>query len=87
MLIFGVIDDWREFSIWAKFLVQIIAVSCLVVFGVKTQIAFLNQTTNLIVTFIWVLGITNAFNHLDVMDGIAGGVGLIVSGAFSSSAS
>jgi len=82
MLAFGIIDDWRELSIWAKFLVQIIAVGLLAFFGVKTQIVGIGNILNIIVTFIWVLGITNAFNHLDVMDGLAGGAAIIVSAAF-----
>lgn len=82
MLIFGVIDDWRELSIWAKFAVQIIATSLLIFFGTKTQIVYIGNLPNIIITFIWVLGITNAFNHLDVADGVASGTALAVSTAF-----
>jgi len=82
MLAFGILDDWRELSIWAKFLVQIIAISLLIFFGIRTQIVYIGNLLNIIVTFIWVLGITNAFNHLDVMDGMASGTALIVSAAF-----
>ena len=82
MLIFGVVDDWHELSIWAKFLVQIIATGLLVLFGIRTQIIYIGNLVNIIITFIWVLGITNAFNHLDVMDGIASGTAIIVSSAF-----
>ncbi len=82
MLIFGIIDDWRELSIISKFLVQIIATSLLIAFGVRTQIIHLGNFFNILITFIWVLGITNAFNHLDIMDGLCAGVGLIVSLSF-----
>lgn len=78
MFIVELIDDWREFSIIIKFLVQIIATAFLIFFGVKTQIVGIGNSLNLIITFIWILGITNAFNHLDVLDGAAGGVGVIV---------
>lgn len=82
MLIFGVIDDLRELSIPAKFLVQIIAISLLIFFGIRTRIVYIGNITNIIITFIWVLGITNAFNHLDVIDGLASGTTVIVSLAF-----
>lgn len=82
MLIFGIIDDLRELSIRAKFLVQIIATSLLIFFGVRTQIVHIGNLANIIITFIWVLGISNAFNHLDVIDGLAGGTAIIVSFAF-----
>lgn len=82
MLIFGVIDDWRELSIIAKFLVQIIATALLVLFGIKTQIVYIGNVLNIMITFIWVLAITNAFNHLDVMDGLASSTAMIISLAF-----
>jgi len=82
MLIFGVIDDFRELSITAKFFVQIIATSLLILFGIRTQIVNIGNLANLIVTFIWVLAITNAFNHLDIIDGLASGAAIIVSSAF-----
>ena len=82
MLVFGIFDDWRELSIWAKFLMQIIATCLLVLFGVRTQIVYLGDILNIIITFIWILGITNAFNHLDVMDGVASGVAIIAGIAF-----
>ncbi len=82
LLVFGVIDDWRELSILAKFSVQIIAASLLVLFGVRTQIVYIGNLANIIITFIWVLGISNAFNHLDVVDGLAAGCAIIISLAF-----
>lgn len=82
MLVFGVCDDWRELSIGSKFLMQIIAASVLVLFGVRTQIVYIGTILNIIITFIWVLGITNAFNHLDIMDGLSSGIAIIVSAAF-----
>src|SRR3989338_3074225 len=71
-----------ELSIWAKLLVQIIATTALVFFGVKTKIVFFGTFLNLAITYIWVLAITNAFNHLDIMDGLAAGTAIIVSFAF-----
>jgi len=82
MLIFGIIDDWHELSIKAKFLVQIIATSLLILFGIKTQIVYIGNVANIIITFIWVLGITNAINHLDVIDGLAAGTVMFASLAF-----
>jgi len=82
MLVFGIIDDWHELSIRAKFLVQIIAVSLLISFGIKTQIVYIGNLANIIITFIWVLGITNAINHLDVMDAVAAGTVMFASLAF-----
>lgn len=82
MLIFGIVDDWRELSVPAKLFVQIIATILLILSGVRTNIAFIGEIPNIIITFIWVLGITNAFNLLDIMDGLAAGIAIIVSLSF-----
>ncbi len=82
MLAFGIIDDWRELSVTAKLLIQIVVTSLLILFGVKTQIVYIGNLLNIIITFLWVLGITNAFNHLDVLDGLAGGIAMIISLTF-----
>jgi len=82
ILIFGIIDDWRELSISAKFLIQIVATSLLVFFGIRTQIVYIGNLLNLVITFIWILAITNAFNHLDVIDGLAAGCAMVTSFAF-----
>jgi UDP-GlcNAc:undecaprenyl-phosphate GlcNAc-1-phosphate transferase len=82
MLIFGIIDDWKELSILAKFSVQIIATSLLIFFGVRTQIVNIGNVMNIIITFLWILGISNAFNHLDIIDGLAAGTAVIVGLAF-----
>lgn len=83
MLIFGVFDDWREMSVLGKLAVQLISTSILIFFGVRTQIIYIGIPLNIIITFIWVLTITNAFNHLDVMDGVAGSSAFVASVAFS----
>lgn len=82
VLCMGIIDDGKELSIWAKFLVQIAAAGILIAFGVRANIMYIGTYANCAITLLWVVGITNAFNHLDVMDGVAGGVAAIISAAF-----
>lgn len=82
MLIFGLIDDWRELNVSAKLFVQIIASSVLILYGVRTNIVFIGTIPNVIITLVWVLAITNAFNLLDIMDGLAAGIAIIVSLSF-----
>ncbi|TAN61072.1 undecaprenyl/decaprenyl-phosphate alpha-N-acetylglucosaminyl 1-phosphate transferase [bacterium] len=82
MLIFGMLDDLREMSIMSKFLVQIAATALLVSFGVRTHIVSIGNLANILITFVWILAITNAFNHLDIMDGLAAGVAIISSLGF-----
>jgi UDP-GlcNAc:undecaprenyl-phosphate GlcNAc-1-phosphate transferase len=82
ILIMGVIDDFRELSVTIKFLLQILATALVILFGVRTNIVYIGNFLNIIITFIWIIGITNAFNLLDIKDGLSGGTALIVSLAF-----
>ena len=81
MLVFGIVDDLKELSILQKFLAQSLCAALLISFGIKTDIMYLGFWGNTAVTFFWILGITNAFNLLDIMDGLAAGTALIVSSA------
>ncbi|MCX5705893.1 MAG: MraY family glycosyltransferase [Candidatus Omnitrophica bacterium] len=82
MLLFGFVDDIKELSVVGKLIVQLAAVAILILCGVRTHIVYIGTTLNILITVIWVLGITNAINLLDVMDGLAGSVALMVSLAF-----
>jgi UDP-GlcNAc:undecaprenyl-phosphate/decaprenyl-phosphate GlcNAc-1-phosphate transferase len=82
MLFFGVIDDLKELSVVQKFLAQSFCATLLISFGVKTDIMYFGFWGNILITFIWIVGMTNAFNLLDIVDGLAAGTTLIVSSAF-----
>lgn len=82
MLFFGVIDDLRELSVVHKFLAQSICAVYLIACGIKTDIMYLGFWGNAVVTFFWLLGVTNAFNLLDILDGLTTGLVFIISSAF-----
>lgn len=82
MLFFGVIDDLRELSVAQKFLAQSFCAILLISFGIKTSIMYFGFWGNFLITFFWIVGMTNAFNLLDIMDGLAAGTTLIISNAF-----
>lgn len=77
MFLLGLYDDYRELSPPAKLVGQILAASVVVFFDY--QIAFFKfDLLNILLTFVWLVGITNALNLLDNMDGLAGGIAFIV---------
>jgi UDP-GlcNAc:undecaprenyl-phosphate GlcNAc-1-phosphate transferase len=82
LLLFGIVDDWKELSVRAKLSAQFIATAVLIVFGVKTHIIYIGAPANIAITLFWVIAVTNAFNHLDVIDGLAAGCAIVVSLAF-----
>ena len=74
----GLLDDLMgsRFPFWAKALGQLLAASCVVWGGVTTS--FLPYAwMNAALTVLWLVGITNAFNLLDNMDGLCAGVAAI----------
>lgn len=77
----GIWDDWRTLRPLFKLLGQFVAIGILIATGV--QVEFLrNPLLNAFVTTAWLIGITNAVNFLDNMDGLSGGVVAIASGWF-----
>jgi len=82
IFLFGFLDDNHELSVISKFSGQIICTGILVLFDVRTHIVNIPEWLNILITFVWVIGITNAFNHLDVMDGLAGSAAAIISVTF-----
>jgi UDP-GlcNAc:undecaprenyl-phosphate GlcNAc-1-phosphate transferase len=77
VLILGLIDDLGVLSPWIKLGGQGIAVWMLIKAGIWIQIAFLPDWANVLITVVWVVGLTNAFNLIDVMDGLSSGVALV----------
>ena len=71
-------DDIRELSVIGKVFIQIIACVLLIGSGVRTHILFLNTAANVVVTAVWIIAITNAFNLLDIMDGLCAGVTIVI---------
>jgi len=73
----GLGDDLEGFSAKTKLFVETIAAILLIAFGVRLK--FLPFWPSVPLTILWVVGITNAFNIIDIMDGLSSGVAFIAS--------
>ncbi|OCX54028.1 hypothetical protein BEL04_07070 [Mucilaginibacter sp. PPCGB 2223] len=73
----GLIDDIKEVKPIVKLLAQI-ACSFVLIYHGYTFGGGLLGWAGIPLTFIWVIGITNAINLLDNMDGLAGGISGII---------
>lgn len=83
IFILGLIDDIRKpkgLSAVTRLVFQAFAAACLIYFDVKIQ--FVPEPWASILTVLWVCGLTNAFNLLDIQDGFAVSQALIASLAF-----
>jgi UDP-GlcNAc:undecaprenyl-phosphate GlcNAc-1-phosphate transferase len=81
MSFLGLWDDRRALSPLFKFAGQVIVTAALILTGVQVNL-FGAPFLNILATVLWVLYITNAFNLLDNMDGLASGVAAIASAFF-----
>jgi UDP-GlcNAc:undecaprenyl-phosphate GlcNAc-1-phosphate transferase len=79
VIMLGIIDDLRPLSPQLKFIGQAIAVLVLMKSGIYMKIVFLPHPVCLLLTFWWLMAAINAFNIIDVMDGLSSGSGLAIS--------
>ncbi len=77
----GLWDDRYGLPARAKFLPQVAAALVLVASGIQTQI-FGNPWLDVPLTVFWVVGITNAVNMMDNMDGLAAGIAAVAAAFF-----
>ena len=79
--IVGALDDSRGLGSYLKLLFQVAAASILILSGV--QVRLFDGMLDIVLTLFWVVGITNAFNLLDNMDGLSSGVATIAAAFFT----
>jgi UDP-GlcNAc:undecaprenyl-phosphate GlcNAc-1-phosphate transferase len=82
MSFLGLWDDrWGVRPVF-KLLGQLVGALFLVVNGVQVLLPVLPPWADVVVTLLWLVGITNAFNLLDNMDGLSSGIAAIAAAFF-----
>src|SRR2546428_2316215 len=77
IVILGLIDDFGVLGPKVKLLGQFVAACVLVKASIYIKLTILPVWLAIPLTVLWVVAITNAFNLIDIMDGLASGVGAI----------
>lgn len=78
----GLVDDRYELGIRAKLVAQVFATLLLIASGVHVQM-FNIPLLDYSITLLWVVGIVNAINFLDNIDGLAAGLSAIAAAFFT----
>jgi UDP-GlcNAc:undecaprenyl-phosphate GlcNAc-1-phosphate transferase len=85
ILALGIYDDCRGSVAWLKLLIQLFAAVVLISYGCKVSIItnpfsdhFNLGFLSVPITIVWVIGVTNAINLIDGLDGLAAGVTSII---------
>ncbi len=76
LFVTGLWDDRYGMPVWIKLGAQFVAAACLIAVGVQVRL-FGIWWLDLPITLLWVVGITNAVNLMDNMDGLAAGVAAV----------
>jgi UDP-GlcNAc:undecaprenyl-phosphate GlcNAc-1-phosphate transferase len=93
IFLFGLWDDIKGLSALPKLFGQVLASVLLIYFDVQVHFMSnfalagylpksLAEFLNILITLFWLIGITNAFNMIDSMDGIVAGLGSIATAFF-----
>jgi len=82
LFVAGLLDDVRHLSPVAKLVAQLAAAGIAVAAGLRVELIG-NELIATIVALVWLVGITNAFNLLDNMDGLAATLAAVACGYFA----
>ena len=74
VVMLGLIDDFGVLTPGQKLAGQVVAVLTLINASIYIKLSFLPPWLAVALSFLWLLAITNAFNLIDIMDGLAAGV-------------
>ncbi len=73
VVLLGLVDDLGQLPPWTKLMGQLVAVFVLVKSGIYIKLTFLPPWVAIPLSVLWLLAVTNAFNLIDIMDGLSAG--------------
>lgn len=82
LMVMGLIDDTRGLGAWTKLFVQLAVAGTLAASGMRVSVFLPWSAAGWIITIGWLVFVMNSFNLLDNMDGLSGGVALVIAGVF-----
>lgn len=84
MLALGAVDDRRKLGAWTKLGIQTVVALGVALGGERLQLFETEGgvVLGVAVTTLWIVGITNAFNLIDHLDGLCAGVAAVAGAAF-----
>jgi UDP-GlcNAc:undecaprenyl-phosphate GlcNAc-1-phosphate transferase len=77
IVLLGLVDDFGVLTPSVKLIGQLVAAGVLLKAGIMITIAVLPTWLNIVLSVLWLVGLTNAMNIIDIMDGLSAGVAVI----------
>ncbi len=81
MSFLGLLDDRFQLSAYLRLPLQVLAALFVWFFDVRTSL-FASPALDMLLTVLWIVGISNAMNFLDNMDGLLAGVSAVIAAFF-----
>ncbi len=82
VVLVGLVDDLGSLPPWTKLAGQTVAVLVLLKAGIFIQLVYLPGWLAVVLSVVWLLAVTNAFNLIDIMDGLSAGTAMVAALAF-----
>ena len=79
VVLVGLVDDLGSLRPWTKLAGQAVAVAVLVKSGIFIKLTFIPGPVAIALSIVWLLACTNAFNLIDIMDGLSAGTAMVAS--------
>jgi len=86
ILFIGWLDDKRELRPAGKFAGQVLVAALVAASGARITLFVHNPVFHYAITILWILTLVNAFNFMDNMNGLCGGLGAIAAWCFAAHA-
>ncbi|MBL9134708.1 MAG: undecaprenyl/decaprenyl-phosphate alpha-N-acetylglucosaminyl 1-phosphate transferase [Verrucomicrobiales bacterium] len=83
MMVLGWWDDRHELRPGPKFAGQFLIAAVVAASGVRLTLFIPSLAASYALTILWIVGVTNALNFLDNMNGLCSGIGAIAAGFFA----
>ena len=83
LLLIGLVDDLLQLKAYQKFFGQLLVALCFLKAGFYLKEHFFYNIWNLPLSLLWILTIINAFNLVDVMDGLATSIAIFATITFA----
>jgi UDP-GlcNAc:undecaprenyl-phosphate GlcNAc-1-phosphate transferase len=77
LVLLGLVDDLGQLGPWTKLAGQLVAIAVLIKAGLQIQLVFLPDWAAIPLSVLWLLATTNAFNLIDIMDGLSAGTAAV----------
>lgn len=77
VVLLGLLDDLGQLPPWTKLAGQAVAVLVLVKAGIFVKLVFVPPWLAVPLSILWLLALTNAFNLIDIMDGLSAGTAAV----------